>query len=247
MATNEKAIETLIEAVKWLYAFNIHGLATGVNDIIKTNKILADLDALSARDSSAGTAEIELCGKCHERPCGCAKEGGEHEWANSSYRGETFCINCSESWSESANCEPCKGKPAPAPSPAKCEHEAKHVVSGYVSQNDITCVICSRCSTVGKRFDGGTIEWWPSPTPTAPEDQVPPWEAMNKSLDEWMCDYCGTEATRGIDFLIAQRDALRSRQNEVAKEVLKELQGLVNANRYHAGWIDAKLASLGGA
>lgn len=235
MATERKEIETLIDV------FSI--LSDCVPMSSGTKKIINDkLDSLK-RDNDADSAEIELCGKCHESPCGCKK-------CDHSYRGLDggklecrFCGDKQPSYNEWATKEP------HAPSPAKCEHEANHVVSGYVSQNDITCVICSRCSTVGKRFDGGTIEWWPSPSPTPAvcEDPVPPWEDKaiwdstgNTPCLRWAIDYAHK--------LEAQRDALRSRQNEVAKECLRELRKLWKEGRVSVDeWIDSRLASLGGA
>lgn len=282
MATNEQLIEQLAETMSTVCIV--------LQDICK-DKTLANaigeqhvkLIKLMERDNDAGTAEIDLCGTCKQRPCGCKLEiDPDTGLTYCTCRGGPFSIG-------GVLCGVCghhvrpNYKPAcnPAPSPAKCEHESKYVVSGYVSQNDVTCVICSQCSTVGKRFDDGKIEWWPepSPTPAVPADPVPPWEderrrrvyyqnivyAVCNSLDRIF----GKHASRGSGICCGTVDsptdqvqafmreveskvsAIRSRQNEKAVAVLKELKNYLKSyvgeyTNTSTMWIDAKMRELGG-
>ena len=132
MATNDQKIDVVIEVLDKL-SICITTLAmhrTGMDGVLAfCRDIRAELESLKPDDLPA-TKEIDLCGKCHERPCRCPKETG-HQWANSAFRGETFCVHCSATYSDAVRFSPCSAakQPYEPPKPAKCEHN-KHRFNG---------------------------------------------------------------------------------------------------------------------
>lgn len=171
MATNEKAIEILIDCAKDL-ATAVDGLFAHQGKHKWVESSVKDRLSVLARDSSAGAPEIDLCVSCKQRPCGCAKEPFP-----STVKG--ICRNCGNSGigidKEACVC-PTGQKLRTADKP--CEHGTfKRHNTGVVGIGYVPTFVCTECGHVGRidKVRGRGIEWWPTSSPVC--DPVPPWKA----------------------------------------------------------------------